>query len=266
MNLNQTALGQAVASIGDYAMMIFRVTWLTIKRPPSWTLIRDQLYEIGVLSLPVVAITGFSTGMVLAAQAHFQLSDKGLAGATGLMVTKAMMVELGPILTAFMITGRVGAAMCAQLGTMRVTEQIDALRSMSVSPLSYLVAPRFIAGTFMVPLLTIFSTLMGMFGGYIVAVWYYGMSHSTYMDPLPQHITSFDFASGIIKALIFGMIIISISCYRGMTTRGGAAGVGRATTNSVVICYTVILITNFLITIALNSMHEYINAFLDRLF
>lgn len=266
MELKKTALGQAIGAIGDYAIMIFRVIVMTIKRPPSWALVRDQMYDIGVLSLPVVAITGFSTGMVLAAQSHFQLSDKGLAGATGLMVTKAMMVELGPVLTAFMITGRVGAAMCAHLGTMRVTEQIDALRSMAVSPLGYLVAPRFIAGTFMVPLLTIFSTLMGMFGGYIVAVWYYGMSHSTYMDPLPQHITNFDFASGIIKALIFGVIIVTISCYRGMTTSGGAAGVGRATTNSVVICYSVILITNFLITIALNSMNEYISAFLDRLF
>src|ERR1700758_483546 len=109
------------------------------------------MFEIGVMSLPVVAITGFSTGMVLSAQAYFQLSDKGLVSATGLMVTKAMLVELGPVLTAFMVTGRVGASMCAELGTMRVTEQIDALKSMSVDPLRYLVAPRFISGIFMMP-------------------------------------------------------------------------------------------------------------------
>src|SRR6476469_6034394 len=136
--MNSTT-AQIFASIGDYFLLIVKVFWVSIHRPPSFSLIRDQLYEIGVMSLPVVAITGFSTGMVLAAQSFFQLSDKGLAGATGLMVTKAMMVELGPVLTAFMVTGRVGAAMCAQLGTMRVTEQIDALKSMAVNPLRYLV-------------------------------------------------------------------------------------------------------------------------------
>lgn len=252
-----------LAAVGDYALLIIRVIWVTIKRPPGWSLIRDQMYEIGVRSLPVVAITGFSTGMVLAAQAFFQLSDKGLASATGLMVTKAMMVELGPVLTAFMVTGRVGAAMCAELGTMRVTEQVDALQSMAVSPLRYLIAPRFIAGTFTMPLLTVFSCLMGMFGGYMVAIYYYGMSPNTYLDPLPAHITNFDFFSGIAKSFFFGIIIVTISCYKGLTTRGGAAGVGRATTNSVVICYSVILITNFLLTVGINSFSGYISNFLD---
>lgn len=249
-------VGKILGSIGDYAVMIFSVIWVTLKKPPQWDLIRDQFYEIGVLSLPVVAITGFSTGMVLAAQSYFQLSDKGLASATGLMVTKAMMVELGPVLTAFMVTGRVGAAMCATLGTMRVTEQIDALKSMSVNPLQYLVAPRFIAGTLMMPLLTVFSTLCGVLGGYFIAVHYYGMSSTSFIDPLPVNIHLFDFVSCIIKAFIFGVIITTISCYRGMTTRGGAAGVGNATTNSVVICYSVILVANFVITVGLNSSYQ----------
>lgn len=222
------------------------------------------MYEVGVLSLPVVAVTGFSTGMVLAAQSFFQLSDKGLASATGLMVAKAMMVELGPVLTAFMVTGRVGAAMCAELGTMRVTEQIDALRSMAVDPLQYLVAPRFIAGTLMLPLLTVFSCIMGIIGGYVIAVYYYGMAPNTFLDPLPIHITVFDFFSGLAKAFVFGIIIVTISCYRGMSTRGGAAGVGRATTNSVVICYSVILIGNFLLTIALNNSYTYITDFINK--
>lgn len=253
--------GRLLATLGDFAVMIVSVIWLTLRRPPQWALIRDQLYEIGVLSLPVVAITGFSTGMVLAAQAYFQLSDKGLASATGLMVTKAMMVELGPVLTAFMVTGRVGAAMCATLGTMRVTEQIDALKSMSVNPLRYLVAPRFLAGLVMMPLLTVFSCLCGILGGYFIAVHYYGMPSTSFIDPLPVNIHLFDFFSGLVKAFIFGIIIITISCYRGMTTRGGAAGVGRATTNSVVICYSVILVANFLITVGLNSSYEYIENF-----
>lgn len=254
---------QIVAAVGSYFNLVFSVIWAIIKRPPQWPLIRDQMYEIGVLSLPVVAITGFSTGMVLAAQAFFQLADKGLASATGLMVTKAMMVELGPVLTAFMVTGRVGAAICAELGTMRVTEQIDAITSMAVNPLRYLVAPRFIAGILMLPLLTIFSCVMGIFGGYIIAVYYYGMSPSSFLDPLPEHITTFDMVSGLIKGFVFGVIIITISCFRGMTTTGGAAGVGRATTNSVVICYSVILVGNFLLTLGLNNSYTYFRDILD---
>lgn len=256
-------LKKALFAVGDYSQLIFQVIVVSIRKPPHYSLIRDQMYEIGVLSLPVVAITGLSTGMVLAAQAWFQLSDKGLASATGLMVTKAMLVELGPVLTAFMVTGRVGAAMCATLGTMRVTEQIDALRSMAVNPYQYLVAPRFIAGIVMMPLLTIFSTICGIIGGYLVAVSYYGMASNAFLDPLPTNITLFDFFSGMTKAFLFGFIIVTISCYRGMTTKGGAAGVGRATTNSVVICYSVILIVNFLITVILNSSYDAINDYLD---
>lgn len=259
------AISQIFSAIGEYVMLILRVLWVTLRGPPSWGLIRDQMYEIGVLSLPVVAITGFSTGMVLAAQAWFQLSDKGLVSATGLMVTKAMMVELGPVLTAFMITGRVGASMCAELGTMRVTEQIDALRSMAVNPLRYLVAPRFIAGTLMMPVLTVFSCLMGIIGGYIIAVKYYGMPANSFLDPLPNHITTFDFISGLIKATAFGIIIVTISCFKGMRTKGGAAGVGRATTSSVVICYSIILISNFLLTVALNASSDYIQQWINTL-
>jgi len=251
--------------VGEYITLIFKVIWIILHRPPNWRLIRDQMYDIGVMSLPVVAITGFSTGMVLAAQSFFQLSDKGLASATGLMVTKAMMVELGPVLTAFMVTGRVGAAMCAELGTMRVTEQIDAIRSMAVNPLRHLVAPRFIAGIITLPLLTVFSCLMGMIGGFVVAVYYFHMTPNDFLDPLPLHITTFDFTSGLFKAFAFGCIIITIACYRGMTTKGGAAGVGRATTNSVVICYTVILIGNFLLTIAMNNCYNYISSLLEAL-
>lgn len=260
----KSGLANAFEHIGEYFILIARVFWVALRRPPQFSLIRDQMYDVGVMSLPVVAITGFSTGMVLAAQSFFQLSDKGLASATGLMVTKAMMVELGPVLTAFMVTGRVGAAMCAELGTMRVTEQIDALRSMAVDPLRYLIAPRFIAGTLMLPLLTVFSCIMGIIGGYVIAVYYYHMAPNTFLDPLPIHITTFDFVSGLVKAFVFGIIIVTISCYRGMTTTGGAAGVGRATTNSVVICYSVILVGNFLLTLGLNSSYDYITDFMNR--
>lgn len=250
-------------SVGEYTLLILAVVGVTVRKPPQWSLVRDQMYEIGVRSLPVVAITGFSTGMVLAAQAFFQLSDKGLASATGLMVTKAMMVELGPVLTAFMVTGRVGAAMCAEIGTMKVTEQVDALKSMAVNPLRYLIAPRFIAGLLMMPLLTVFSCLMGILGGYLVAVYIYNMPPNVFLDPLPEHIKIFDLFSGLVKAFVFGIIIVTISCYRGLSTKGGAAGVGRATTNSVVICYSVILIGNFFLTLLLNNSYEAINDWID---
>ncbi len=245
-----------LVSIGEYITLIWEVFLSTVKRPPGWLLIREQLYNIGVLSLPVVAMTGFSTGLVLAAQSFFQLSDKGLAGATGLMVGKAMITELGPVLTAFMVTGRVGAAMCAEIGTMGVTEQIDALETMAVNPHRYLIAPRFLSGMLMMPLLTIFSIFMGIFGGYLISVFYFHMPPTTYFDPMPIYMKNFDLFTGVVKSFIFGVLIVTISCYKGLKTRGGAQGVGRSTTNSVVICYTFILFTNFLITLGLNLLQN----------
>jgi len=250
-----TLLSGLAESVGAYARMNGGALVAAIKHLPRLQLFTEQLYAIGVLSLPVVAVTGFSTGLVLAAQSFFQLQDTGLVSITGLMVAKAMTTELGPTLTAFMVTGRVGAAMCAELGTMCVTEQVDALQSLATNPYRYLVAPRLIAGTFMLPLLTAFSVAMGIFGGYLVAVFHFGMDPHVYWSPITQKVTNFDIAAGMTKALVYGLIIVTICCYKGMTTRGGAAGVGRATTNSVVICYSIILITNFFLTLGLNLVH-----------
>ncbi|MBS0605895.1 MAG: ABC transporter permease [Parachlamydiales bacterium] len=252
-----------VISVGEYAVLIYDVAKATVRRPPHFYLILKQLFDIGVASLPVVAITGLSTGMVLAAQSFYQLSDKGLASVTGLMVAKAMMTELGPVLTAFMVTGRVGAAMCAELGTMQVTEQIDALKTMAVNPNRYLISPRFIAGVFMIPLLVIFSIVMGIFGGYLVAVYFFGMAPITYFDPMPTHITYFDFLTGVIKGFVFGILIMTIACYKGLRTSGGAAGVGRSTTNSVVVTYCCILFVNFFLTVGLNIIHDQLSGLLD---
>lgn len=249
---------RSVIALGEYVSLVARVCQAIFRRPPSIRLVLQQLYDIGVSSLPVVAITGFSTGLVLAAQSFYQLSDKGLASVTGLMVTKAMMTELGPVLTAFMVTGRVGAAMCAELGTMRVTEQIDALQTMAVNPNRYLLAPRFLAGIFMMPLLTIFSIVMGILGGYLISAYYFGMAPITYFDPIPIHVTYFDFLTGVSKGFVFGVLILTIACFKGMRTNGGAAGVGRATTNSVVITYCMVLFVNFFMTIALNVLHDQI--------
>ncbi len=245
-------------AVGEYISFVIKVISVTIHRFPHWRLISSQMLEIGIMSLPVVAITGFSTGLVLSAQSFFQLADKGLAAATGILVGKAMITELGPVLTAFMITGRVGSAMCAELGSMKVTEQIDALRSMSVSPIRYLVAPRLIAGCITIPLLTMFSIVMGILGGYLIAIFLFGMSPQAYFDPMPDYISRFDLFTGIFKAWAFGMFIVTICCFKGLNTTNGAVGVGRSTTTSVVISYSVILISNFLLTIALNIIHEFI--------
>ena len=242
--------------IGDYVSLIIDVFGATIKKPPAWRLIREHLFHIGVMSLSVVAITGFTTGFVLAAQSFYQLGEKGLGGVTGVLVGKAMITELGPILTAFMVTGRVGSAMCAELGSMKVTEQIDAMRSMAVNPNSYLVAPRFLAGIFMIPLLTLFSTMMGIFGGYLIAVALFNMSPASYFDPMQIHISTFDVASGCIKSFIFGVLLVTVCCYKGMKTSGGAAGVGKATTQSVVTSYILILVSDFLLTMFLNLINQ----------
>jgi phospholipid/cholesterol/gamma-HCH transport system permease protein len=245
-----------IEGVGEYSRLSVDAVKAAIKKPPALKLFLQQLYDIGVTSLPVVAITGFFTGLVLAAQSIYQLSDKGLAGVTGLMVAKAMITELGPVLTAFMVTGRVGAAMCAELGTMKVTEQVDALETMAVNPKRYLVAPRLLAGSFMMPLLTIFSMVMGIFGGYLISVYFFNMAPAAYFDPMPMHVTPFDLLTGIVKAFVFGVLIMSISCYKGMKTSGGAAGVGKSTTSSVVISYCCILLTNFFLTMALNTFRS----------
>ncbi|HLB53403.1 MAG TPA: ABC transporter permease [Chlamydiales bacterium] len=242
--------------IGDYVRMVVDVFASAVKRPPSWALIQEQLYHIGVMSLSVVAITGFTTGFVLAAQSFYQLGEKGLSAVTGVLVGKAMITELGPILTSFMVTGRVGSAMCAELGSMRVTEQIDAMRSMAVNPHAYLVAPRFFAGIVMVPLLTFFSAIMGIFGGFLIASSLFNMTSASYFDPMRLHISLFDVASGFIKAFIFGVLLVTVCCYKGMKTSGGAAGVGKATTQSVVTSYILILISDFLLTMGLNIINQ----------
>ncbi len=242
--------------IGEYVSLVIDVFWAALKKPPPWRLIREHFFHIGVMSLSVVAITGFTTGFVLAAQSFYQLADKGLTGVTGVLVGKAMITELGPILTAFMVTGRVGSSMCAELGSMKVTEQIDAMRSMAVNPNSYLVAPRFIAGIFMIPLLTLFTTMMGIFGGYLIAIALFHMSAASYFDPMRLHISLFDVSSGVIKAFIFGTILVTVCCYKGLKATGGAAGVGKATTQSVVTSYILILLSDFVLTLLLNLVNQ----------
>lgn len=247
---------QIFVNIGEYISLVFRTLYISIRLPPRWALVRDQLYAVGVTSLSVVTLTGLSTGLVLATQSFYQLSDKGLSGITGLLVTTAMLTELGPVLTAFMVIGRVGGAITAELGTMKVTEQIDALKTLGIDPIRYLISPRMIAGIIMIPLLTFYSITLGIFGGYLISVYFFKMPPNIYFDPLPQYLGGFDVFIGLFKAFIFSIIIMSISCFKGMHTSEGAQGVGQATTNAVVLSYIWILFINFFLTLSLNVLRE----------
>lgn len=244
-----------LSTIGAYIVFVGEVVAGLFRKLPRWALLREELYSVGVLSIGVVTLTGFSTGLVLAAQSYYQLYDKGLVGVTGLMVAKAMLTELGPVLTAFMFVGRVGAAMTAELATMKVTEQVDAMVSMGVDPYGYLVTPRLISGITMFPLLTIYSIIMGIFGGYLISVYFFGISPTTFWDPIPTYVKPFDFWTGFTKAICFGTLITTVCCYHGMVTQGGAAEVGNASTKAVVTCYVAVLIINFVLTMGLNVMH-----------
>ena len=255
------AAANILERMGMYALLIFTVIRLLIKKKLTSALLIEQLYIIGVLSLPLVIMTGMATGMVLAAQAYFQLSDKGLASTTGIMVAKSMLVEIGPILTSFMLTGRIGAAITAEIGSMKVSEQLDAMSSLGVSPIEQLVVPRCLAMSLMMPILAIFSSTSGIIGGWIIACKFYGMNTQTFFEPIPIHVNWYDIFANCLKSWIFGLLIVSISCFNGLYVKGGARGVGKATTLSVVLCYTTILLSNFFLTIGLNSSYRYFFGF-----
>jgi phospholipid/cholesterol/gamma-HCH transport system permease protein len=213
-----------------------------------------QLYFIGVKSQSVVFITGAFTGMVLAAQTYFQFHRVRLDHATLAVVSVSMCSELGPVLAGLMVSGRVGAALAAELGTMRVTEQIDALRTLAAHPIDYLVVPRFLATMIAMPLLTAASIAIGIASGYGICRIYMGTFATYAYDNMVKYTGPEDFLTGVIKAIVYGGIIGMISCYKGMTCREGAEGVGRATTEAVVFSSITILISNFFLTLILNNL------------
>ena len=207
-----------------------------------------QMLEIGVNSLPVVLITAVFTGMVLALQSYTGFKRFGAEGLVGSVVALSMTRELGPVLSALIVTGRAGAAMAAELGTMRVTEQIDALETMATNPVKYLVVPRFLSGMTMLPALTIVSDIVGVAGGYFVTVVLLGASSRTYVRTTWDFLEVSDIYSGVVKAFFFGAAFSLISCYKGFYTKGGAEGVGRATTGAVVYSSMTILISDYFLS------------------
>ena len=208
-----------------------------------------QAEHVGFNSLPIVLLTAFFTGGVLALQSYHGLGNNAFANTQlGKLVALSMLRELGPVLASLMVAGRVGAAMAAELGTMKVTEQIDALVTLATNPIKYLVVPRLLACMTMVPLLVILANVTGIFGGYMVSTEILNISGNQYMRAVMDSITGTDITLGLVKAVVFGLIVGLMGCYHGYATRGGAAGVGRATTIAVVHASVLILITDYFIT------------------
>jgi phospholipid/cholesterol/gamma-HCH transport system permease protein len=224
----------------------------------TWANFIHQLYFIGVKSQSVVLITGAFTGMVLCAQTYFQFHKVKMDTATLAVVSVSMCSELGPVLTALMVAGRVGAAMAAELGTMKVTEQIDALRTLATHPVDYLVVPRLTASIVSLPLLTAEAITVGILAGYLVGVHLLGIDPTYSYTNMLKYTNGTDVLTGLIKSVIFGVIIAIIGCYKGMTCGEGAEGVGRATTEAVVYSSITILISNFFLTMSLTELMRYI--------
>ncbi len=245
-------MGKGALSYLDEAgtgfLMLLKVLRGLFHRPFPFKLVLEQMEEVGVRSLPVILITAIFTGAVLALQTHSGFKRFGAEGLVGTVVSLSITRELGPVLASIMVAGRVGSSMAAELGTMRVTEQIDALITMATDPVRYLVLPRFIAGLLMLPILVVFADLIGILGGYIVAVNALGTSSTTYINRTLQYLEFGDVSVGLIKAAVFGMIISIVGCQMGFYTEGGAEGVGRATTRAVVGASILILISNYVLT------------------
>lgn len=207
-----------------------------------------QFLDIGYYSLPVVGLTTLFTGMVLALQSHTGFSRFDAESAIPTVVVLSITRELGPVMAGLMVAGRIGAAIAAELGTMRVTEQIDALATLSTNPFKYLIAPRVIAGTLMLPLLVLVGDIIGVFGGFLVCVYDLKFNAANYISQTWQYLEFRDVTSGLWKAAVFGFIITLMGCYHGFNSKGGAQGVGKATTNAVVSASILILVTNYLLT------------------
>ncbi|MGB3721775.1 MAG: ABC transporter permease [Pacificimonas sp.] len=243
------ALIALFASIGRAAIFAGRAVWASVT-PPYYPLrFVEQLFAIGYLSLPVVGLTALFTGAALAQQI-FVGGGRFNAEATVPAVTVIAVVrELAPVLGGLMVAGRVSSAMAAELGTMRVTEQIDALVTLRTDPFQFLIAPRVIAGTIVMPLLVLVANTIGVMGGYLLSVYRLGFNAANYLDTTRAFLQVEDVVSSLVKAAVFGFLLALMGCYHGYQTRGGAAGVGRATTNAVVSSFLLILLANLVITV-----------------
>jgi len=236
-----------VKQVGELSILAWRLIKalpLMVKNPH---LTSEQMLFMGVNSLPLVIFTSVFTGAVSAVQAAYQFQNFIPMRYLGTAVGKAVIIELGPVLTALVVAGRVGASIAAELGTMRVTEQIDALETMALDPVRYLVVPRFLAGIIMLPILTIIADLVAILGGLAVAVWFLDLTSYTFLNGVRLFFDLQDLFAGLVKSIVFGGIIALIGCFQGFRTLGGAEGVGFSTTRAVVVSSILILLSDYLI-------------------
>ncbi len=250
------AIGRPVLGLLDYlgevASLGGQVFESLLYGRKRWRQLLAQIVEIGFNSQPVVIITGAFVGAVLAAQGLFQLKDMGMESMGGAMVSVGMLRELGPSLTAIMLAGRVGASMSAEIGTMKVTEQVDALRSMSVNPIDYLVTPRFMAMIISVPLLITEAAAFGIMASWLIGTKAFGVSDAWWSHHTQIHTDMSDIYISLIKGFVFGILIVLISCHQGLKASHGAVGVGKGATNAMVFSALAILVINFFLTMLLN--------------
>lgn len=245
----------AVDALGDITLFAWRtLVWMVARLPRRDTIVMS-MYQIGVRSLPVVALTGTFIGMVLAVQAYHQFRGFGMETRLGIMINLSMFRELGPVLAATMLAGRVGSAIAAELGTMRITEQIDALSSMGANPVQYLVVPRFLSCLLMIPSLTIMAMFMGVVGGGFYCIYILGVDAHYYITNSQESVHTWDLFYGVFKSFFFGAAIAIISCYRGFHCAPGAEGVGRAATSSFVQSFVVILVLDLGLSILLDKAY-----------
>ena len=242
---------EGIAHVGRITIMVGDMLVSSVAKPPGLRLIVQQMHAIGVGSLGLVFVVSLFTGAVAAVQAAYQFSNVVPLKYIGAVILRSTIIELGPVLTALVVGGRVGASIAAELGTMKVTEQIDAMRAMGINPVRYLVFPRVFAATVMLPVVTIFANAIAVFGGFIVAVTSIGVSPNTYVSGLKDFFYLKDLFSGLLKAFVFGNIIGTMGCYFGFATEGGAEGVGVATTRAVVSACVLVLVSDYLLAAVL---------------
>jgi phospholipid/cholesterol/gamma-HCH transport system permease protein len=246
-NIGRAALG-FLAAFGRITLFTANAVRWTCLPPYYMRQFFRQVLDIGYFSLPVVGLTTLFSGMVLALQSYTGFARFSAEDTVATVVVLSVTRELGPVLAGLMVAGRIGASMAAEIGTMRVTDQIDALDTLSTRPMQYLVAPRILAGTICLPFLVLIGDLIGVFGGYIVGVYRLGFNPSIYLSRTLEYLEFSDVTLGLIKAAVFGFLIALMGCYHGYNSGRGAEGVGRATTNAVVSSSILILISNYLVT------------------
>ncbi|MCK4659177.1 MAG: ABC transporter permease [Phycisphaerae bacterium] len=255
---------QAADAFGRFWFFVWRMFyWLFVGMPHwrNWRIVMPPFFEVGNRTLPVILITGLFVGLVLAVQSYDQLAEAGFEQRMGVLVNLTLVTELGPVLAGVMLAGRVGGALTAELGTMKVTEQIDALRVMGVDPIRYLVVPRFLACLLLTPLLTFFCDLMGATSGWFVAVVLKEVPNEPYWYYVCDSIERWDIMVGFLKSVVFGGAIGLIACYKGFHCRAGAEGVGRACTESFVASFLAILITDFFMATFFQGLYKALYGF-----